>query len=307
MATTASTVPSGGAPAAPPAAGGSLYVYGIAAAGVRAPRSRGVDGAAVRLLTSGSLSAAVSSAPAAIRARRRHLAAHQSVLDELARQGPVLPMRFAVLAHDEETLLSYLRDQRPRFEEQLERIRGCVEMNVKGHTVPGCFEDLVLRDEGLRELARRTRRRPDYDANVRLGEALARAVTREARLAAREVLDRLTPLARRTARGEVDDTVVLSASFLVPAEAEQRFRRAVEEQARRQGPRLALSLTGPLPCYSFVDAPITTGPAAGRARPAGAGPTRLTRSAGSARPAGSVRSASSVGSTRPAAGTGTRG
>ncbi|NYV77466.1 GvpL/GvpF family gas vesicle protein, partial [Streptomyces sp. UH6] len=127
----------------------------------------------------------------------------------------------------------------------------------KGTTVPGCFEDLVRRDEKLRALARRTRRRPDYDANVRLGEALARAVTREAGRAAREVHSRLAALATRTARGEVDDTVVLSASFLVPADAEERFRQAVEEQALRHGARIALSLTGPLPCYSFVDAPTT--------------------------------------------------
>jgi hypothetical protein len=252
-----SAVLSEGAPPGAPLATGSLYVYGIAPAGVRAPRAEGLDGAAVRLLTSGGLCAAVSPAPAEIRARRRHLVAHQSVLDELARRGPVLPMRFAVLAQDEATLLSYLRDRQPDFEAQLEGIRGCVEMNVKGHTVPGCIEDLVRRDEGLRELARRTRRRPDYDANVRLGEALARAVTREARHAAREVLSRLVPLARRTAGGELDDTVVLSTSFLVPAEAQRRFRRAVEEQARRQASRLALGLTGPLPCYSFVDAPTT--------------------------------------------------
>jgi hypothetical protein len=242
---------------APAAGAGSLYVYGVAPAGVRAPRAEGVDGAEVRLLTSSGLSAAVSAAPEGIRARRRHLLAHQAVLAELARQGPVLPMRFAVTAQDEETLLSYLRDQRRHFTAQLEGVRGCVEMNVKGSTVPGCFEELLQRDERLRDLARRTRLRPDYDANVRLGEALARAVTREARRAAREVSARLAPLARRTAQGEVDDTVVLSTSFLVPADAEQRFRRTVEEQAGRLGTRIALSLTGPLPCYSFVDAPTT--------------------------------------------------
>lgn len=243
-----------------PVATGSLYVYGVTEAGVRAPRAEGVDGARVRLLASSGLAAAVSAAPAEIRARRRHLLAHQTVLGELARQGPVLPMRFAVLAQDEDTLVSYLREQRHHFEAQLERIRGCVEMNVKGETVPGCFEDLVLRNEKLRDLARRTRRRPDYDANVRLGEALARAVTREGRRAAREVLAGLTPLARRTAQGDVDDTVVLSGSFLVPEDAEQDFRRAVEDQARRHGTRIRLSVTGPLPCYSFVNAPTTAAP-----------------------------------------------
>ncbi|MDH6224464.1 MULTISPECIES: GvpL/GvpF family gas vesicle protein [Streptomyces] len=256
MATASFAAPSRGS-----AGAGALYVYGIAPAGVRAPRAGGVDGAAVRLLTSSGLSAAVSAAPARVRARRRDLLAHQTVLGELARQAPVLPMRFAVLAGDEGTLVAYLREQRLHFEAQLHRIRGCVEMNVKGVTVPGCFEDLVHRDAKLRELARRTRRRPDYDANVRLGEALARAVTREGRRAAQEVRSRLVPLARRTAQGEVDDTVVLSASFLVPADAEHRFRRTVEEQARRHGARIALSLTGPLPCYSFVDAPTTAAPA----------------------------------------------
>ncbi|WP_151769563.1 GvpL/GvpF family gas vesicle protein [Streptomyces abyssomicinicus] len=257
MATAPFAPPSRSSAAGAPAGTGPLYVYGIAPAGVPVPLARGVDGAEVRLLTSSGLSAAVSAAPAEIRARRRHLLAHQTVLGELARQGPVLPMRFAVLAQDQDTLASYLREQRCHFEAQLDRIQGCVEMNVKGTTVPGCFEDLVRRDDKLRALARRTRRRPDYDANVRLGEALSRAVTREAERAAREVHSRLATLATRTARGEVDDTVVLSASFLVPADAEERFRQAVEEQALRHGARIALALTGPLPCYSFVDAPTT--------------------------------------------------
>ena len=34
---------------------------------------------------------------------------------------------------------------------------------------------------------------------------------------------------------------------------ERRFRREVEALARDRGDRLALSLTGPLPCYSFVE------------------------------------------------------
>ncbi|MET8906041.1 GvpL/GvpF family gas vesicle protein [Streptomyces sp. NPDC004538] len=238
----------------------SLYVYGITPAGIRAPRSPGVDGAPVRLLTDSGLCAAVSDAPARLLPRRRDLHAHQAVLDELAAQGPLLPMRFAVLSPRTDTLLAQLRADSDHLTHQLEEVRGCVELNVKGTVVPGHFADLVRRDESLRSMALRTRRRPDYEANVRLGEALALGVRREARRAAREVLDRLTPLAVRTAGGTTDGDQVLSASFLLRAGDERRFREAVDAVARACGDRLALSVTGPLPCYSFVEpSPATAG------------------------------------------------
>ncbi|MFD4260139.1 GvpL/GvpF family gas vesicle protein [Streptomyces sp. NPDC058534] len=238
----------------------SLYVYGITPAGVRAPRSPGVDGAPVRLLSDSGLCAAVSDAPARLLPRRRDLLAHQAVLDELAAQGPLLPMRFAVLSPRTDTLLAQLRADSVHLAQQLDEVRGCVELNVKGTVVPGHFADLVRRDESLRSMALRTRRRPDYEANVRLGEALALGVRREARRAAREILDRLTPLAVRTTGGTTDGEQVLSASFLLRAGDERRFREAVDAGARACGDRLALSVTGPLPCYSFVEPrPAKTG------------------------------------------------
>ncbi|MCZ9351902.1 GvpL/GvpF family gas vesicle protein [Streptomyces mutabilis] len=76
-ATTTGLTPTGPTPAATATAGTrkALYVYGITPAGVWAPRSPGVDGARVRLLTDSGLSAAVSSAPVRLRPRRRDLMA----------------------------------------------------------------------------------------------------------------------------------------------------------------------------------------------------------------------------------------
>ncbi|GGL65026.1 gas vesicle protein [Streptomyces fumigatiscleroticus] len=230
----------------------TLYVYGIVPDGIRPPRTAGVAGAPVRLLSGAGLRAAVSDAPAHVRARRRDLMAHQEVLRELAAQGPVLPMRFGALSPDADTLRARLRADAAHLGAQLDGVRDCLEMNVKGTVVPGYFATLVRRDDRLRTLARRTRHRPDYEANVRLGEALARGVRREARRAAQEVLARLTPGTVRTAPGPTDDEQVLNASFLLRTADEERFRQAVAEQAAGYGDRLALSVTGPLPCYSFV-------------------------------------------------------
>ncbi|MGW5087113.1 GvpL/GvpF family gas vesicle protein [Streptomyces coelicoflavus] len=253
MTAPATTVPESAAAPGPAAALKALYVYGITPAGVRVPRSPGVDGSPVGLLTESGLCAAVSDAPPRLRPRRRDLLAHQAVLDELAAQGPVLPMRFAVLSPRTDTLLAQLRSDAAHLTRQLDGVRGCVELNVKGTVVPGHFADLVRRDDRLRTLALRTRLRPDYEANVRLGEAIALGVRREARRAAREVVDRLAPLAVRTVQGATDDEQVLSASFLLRSADETRFREAVAERSRACGDRLALSVTGPLPCYSFVD------------------------------------------------------
>ncbi|MFE5599120.1 GvpL/GvpF family gas vesicle protein [Streptomyces coelicoflavus] len=253
MTAPATTAPESAAAPGSAAALKALYVYGIAPAGVRVPRSAGVDGSPVELLTESGLCAAVSAAPPRLRPRRRDLLAHQAVLDELAAQGPVLPMRFAVLSPRTDTLLAQLRSDAAHLTSQLDGVRGCVELNVKGTVVPGHFADLVRRDDRLRTLALRTRRRPDYEANVRLGEAIALGVRREARRTAREVVDRLAPLAVRTVQGATDDEQVLSASFLLRSADEARFREAVAERSRACGDRLALSVTGPLPCYSFVD------------------------------------------------------
>ncbi|MEU9594269.1 GvpL/GvpF family gas vesicle protein [Streptomyces sp. NPDC048219] len=251
--TVPATAPATTAPDVAGAGTAALYVYGITPAGTRTPRSPGVGGAPVRLLTESGLCAAVSATPARLRPRRRDLMAHQAVLDELAAQGPLLPMRFAVLSPRPDVLLSQLRGDAAHLARQLDGVRGCVELNVKGTVVPGSFAALVRRDDTLRTLALRTRRHPDYEANVRLGEAIARAVRREARRTAREVLDRLAPLAVRTVGGTTDDEQVLSVSFLLRAADVPRFRQAVDACARDHGDRLTLSVTGPLPCYSFVD------------------------------------------------------
>ncbi|MFE0475817.1 GvpL/GvpF family gas vesicle protein [Streptomyces sp. NPDC058947] len=83
----------------------------------------------MRLLTEAGLCAAVPDAPASVRARRRDLMAHQAVLGESAAQGPVLPVRFAVLTPEAEALRTRLRYDHAHLTAQLDGVRDCVEMN----------------------------------------------------------------------------------------------------------------------------------------------------------------------------------
>ncbi|OXS35459.1 GvpL/GvpF family gas vesicle protein [Streptomyces sp. XY006] len=139
----------------------------------------------MRLLTEAGLCAAVPDAPASVRARRRDLMAHQAVLGESAAQGPVLPVRFAVLTPEAEALRTRLRYDHAHLTAQLDGVRDCVEMNGP------------------------VRARPPYPAAPRLrgerpaGRGAGKGVAREARDAAHQIPARLAGLAVRTAQGPV--------------------------------------------------------------------------------------------------------
>lgn len=240
----------------------SLYVYGVTRGSVPpgSPlptdlRGVGDPAAPVRMLAAGDLAAAVSAAPARLRARRRDLQAHQDVLTALGRGGPVLPMRFGVVTDGEEPVLARLAAERADYLAALDRVEGHVEMNVKAHAVEDDLAGIVRQDPRVRSLRQEARRRPGYEVNVRLGEAVAAAVQRRAAQAGAEVLTALTGLARETVRGAEPAGCALNASFLVAEGDVARFHAAAGALAVLHAGQVDLRVTGPLPCYSFAVAP----------------------------------------------------
>ncbi|MFD4117559.1 MULTISPECIES: GvpL/GvpF family gas vesicle protein [Streptomyces] len=106
-----------------------IYVYGIV--GRSHPLSAGAPPAPVRLLPADDLAVVVSAAYPGLRARRRDLMAHQSVLLALAGAGPVLPMRFGMVAPDEAAVVAGVAARRDEHAAVLERLDSRVEMNIK--------------------------------------------------------------------------------------------------------------------------------------------------------------------------------
>jgi hypothetical protein len=85
-----------------------------------------------------------------------------------------------------------------------------------------------------------------------LGQAVAAAVAHRRELCATQLLDRLRPLASRTAPLSTGERYLLNAAFLVERSAVDDFAVAVEELREQLSPAVDLVLTGPLPPYSFV-------------------------------------------------------
>ncbi|MFF2650741.1 GvpL/GvpF family gas vesicle protein [Streptomyces sp. NPDC058045] len=240
-----------------------IYVYGIVRGDHALPAGASGVGdppAPVRLLPAGELAVVVSAAAPGLRARRRDLLAHQDLLLALAATGPVLPMRFGMVAPDETSASAGVTARGAEYGALLSRLDARVEVNIKATPVQDGLAALVREDPVVRRLREETRGQPSYENSIRLGEAVAAGLHRRAAAAASELTAELAPLAEELRQGPEVDGCVLNASFLVPREAEAQLRGVAEQFGAAHADRVELRVTGPLPCYSFVDAtPVPAG------------------------------------------------
>jgi hypothetical protein len=243
-----------------------VYVYAILPAGGTLPAGTsgvGSPPAALRLVAAGKLTAVVSDAPPQLRARRRDLMAHQDVLLRLSDRGPVLPMRFGAIASDEESVRGRLTGSQAEHLATLRYLDGGVEINLKALPAQNALAAVVAEETDVRRLREEVRRRPGYEANVRLGEAVATALSRRAAEAGKKLLPELTPMARAVAAGPEVHGCALNVSFLVDRNESDTFRATVQRFADAHREHVELRVAGPLPCYSFVSSRALRSPAAG--------------------------------------------
>ena len=233
----------------------ATYVYGIvdAAHPCRLDELVGVGDppGEVRRLDAGRLAAVVSDAPAELRAKRRDVLAHQHVLDELVRQGTVLPMRFGVIARDAESLRNELVEDSEIDRAMLAELEGRVEFNVKVFS----DEDELVRqiattDPTVRQL--RAQEAVSIEDRIRLGEAVAAGIEAQHEAIERQLFDALDPLAVRSMPGPRVKGAATNASFLVDRQRTAEFVDVVDKLDAAFGPDIRLQRTGPLPPYSFV-------------------------------------------------------
>ncbi len=203
-----------------------------------------------RLLAGERTAAVVSDAPPGLRAKRRDLLGHQRVVDALHARGPVLPMRFGIVAESEESLLAELAEATDRHITALATVRDRVEFNTK--LMPN--EDALVRQVAEDDPVIRRLRRPQgsHTDQLRLGEAVAAAVQRHQDADRDTVLRALTPLTVTGTAGPPVQGCALNASFLVDNSRVAAFRSGVEQINHALAIRGELRCIGPLPPYSFT-------------------------------------------------------
>lgn len=242
----------------------ALYAYGVQrAAEAKRPAEDvvGLGGGALEHVTAGDLSVLVSPVgDGEIRRTRRNMLTHLRLLEGAMRAGPVLPMRFGVVAESPDALRRVIASRAADLAALLDRHEGHAEYGVRIScprraammALAAARPDLATRHKALAARGPGAR-----DALITLGQQVADALEARRKTAERALMDRLKPLATDFVLGAPEDDVqVLHAEFLlrtdaVPAfEAEVAAAAATVDFAGDEPP--AIRLVGPAPPYNFV-------------------------------------------------------
>jgi hypothetical protein len=237
-----------------------VYVYGLVKAGTALPA--GLTGlgpsGAVSMIEHGRVAAIVGDVPLdRPLGARGDLVAHETVLDAVAADTAVVPMRFPAVVEEPAVVDELLAPNEDHFAALLDDLEGRVQ-----YTLTGRYEqDAVLREvlEGDPEIAAlrdRVRSLPEdasYYDRVRLGELVVQALEDRREAEAEAVVERLAPFAVEicpNALGAPDD--VVNTAFLVERKRGREFETAVEEAGTALVGRVRLRLLGPIAPYDFV-------------------------------------------------------
>jgi hypothetical protein len=173
--------------------------------------------------------------------------AHEAVLDELLRDGTVIPLRLCTVYRSEEAVRDMLAAERGALEEALARLAGRTEWGVKAfRSVPVAPAAGAAPADGAAYMEARRR---EADERRRAREVVGTAVE-EAHVALSAIAEEAlaNPLQRRELTGR-DDDMVLNGVYLVDDERVDELRAAVDEL---DGDGVTFELTGPWPPYNFI-------------------------------------------------------
>lgn len=233
--------------------GNAFYLYAIV------PRDacasiRGDLGDEVRLVDGGGVFGAVvrpTAATSFVGRDRRHLArlllAHQQVVENIMAHGPVLPVKFATIAPDEESVERCLKSGGAAFAEAFARLAGKIQ-----------YEILVTwdLDQVLAEIARSPEvisMKQVMATPVELGTAVKNLLERRRCDIAGEISEALRAIAEDFVDNALmNDRMVLNIALLIDEEKLGALDDCLETLDASRDGKLGFRCVGPLPPYSFA-------------------------------------------------------
>jgi Gas vesicle synthesis protein GvpL/GvpF len=235
------------------------YVYGLISADT--PLPEGLTGLGpsgqVWKIACENVAAVVSDVPDDRRlGKRRHLMAHEAVVEAIAAESTILPMRFGAVVTEEGVKTELLAPHHEYFAGVLEELDGRIQYTVRAsYDLEAVLPEIIQKDDEIRALHERVRRLSEEAGHfdrIRLGEQIAKALKARRQQDAQGILDMLkSHVATARVYDPEQDGDVVNAAFLVERARHQDFEDAVHEAGERF-PMIRIKLLGPLAAYDFV-------------------------------------------------------
>lgn len=241
------------------------YVYGITRSGATfpdMPDGLGDPPAPVELVEEGALAAIVSEIdPGKPLGTPDDLLAHQQVLDAVAAEMAVLPMRFgAVMASCEAVGSELIAEHHDEFADSLAELEGLAEYIVRGRYDEHAMLTSVLSDNDeaadLASQIRGTSEDATRPQRIRLGEIVTAAIEQQRQADTEQVSEALDKLcAAMVVRDPTHELDAVHLAVLAKVDKQARLERAMKDLGDRWQERVSLRLLGPLAPYDFVGEP----------------------------------------------------
>jgi hypothetical protein len=239
------------------------YVYGIVPADVELTADAlglGDPPARVKLVRHKDIAALVSeldtSRPIG---RPADLMAHEQILDAIAVDAPVLPLRFGATVTTVDAVVDELLEpHHDEFAVALHKLEGRAEYVVKGRYVERAVLSEVLAETpeaaSLRDQIRGQPEDATRNLRIRLGEIVNQAIEAKRDADTRALLAAVTPYCVLSAvRPPTHEQDAAHLALLVEVERQKDLERVLEEFAREWDGRVGLRMLGPLAPYDFVE------------------------------------------------------
>lgn len=193
---------------------------------------------------------------------RRFMMGHARALEQLMTAGPVLPIRFGLVAPSAERIAAAIVAQSQTMADKLDALDGTAEFGVRvDWRRELAFSRLMDTESDLMatrdKLAKRSAQETHF-ARADFGRAVEGRLEEKRREAASRLAARLRPLAldavvRDTPMDPEGDLSVLKADYLLDLSARDAFAAALDAIEAEDEALLSIKLVGPAPAYNFVN------------------------------------------------------
>ena len=238
------------------------YVYGIVEHDVEVlPDARGIGDppAPVESVVSGDIAALVS--PVAVDqpiGDRDDLLAHEELLDTVALDVPVLPLRFgAVMSSRDAVAQELLEPNHDLFADSLHELGDEVQYVVRARYVEEeLIREILDENPDTAELAKQLSGKPmesTRDAQIQLGEMIGVAAEAKRRADTDALIEAVGPLVAATnVRAPTHEQDAAHVAMLVDRDRDAELEETLGDLARTWSDRATVRLLGPMAPYDFV-------------------------------------------------------
>jgi hypothetical protein len=190
---------------------------------------------------------------------RENSLAHEKAIEVVMEHYTVLPVRYGIIAEDEEKVRRILEREYGRFKELLNRMEGKRELGLKAvFNEKFIYQEILQSYPEIRRLRNEIASRPPeatYFGRIEIGRMVESALKKEKEKYKDLILHALGGLAEDSICTDriIGERMILNAAFLVNRDKEGEFDQRVNQLGNRYGDKITFKYVGTLPPFNFVN------------------------------------------------------